>query len=347
MDVVDRGVFAQAGLREGDRIVSVNGQPVTTEGQLVQMLTQPAAGAQALNIAVMRGTQQQMVAVQPAALVQGIAAFDPLYQAGLILNDRIPDRLVVARVFPRTPAYYAGIRAGDVLTSMNGSPLVSLDNLTQVLQTAGGNVLTLQVDRLGQTRQLSLGAGEGSIRSAMRPTLNANAEVAAGQRSAIVTPNGVSGRTPDVPRTSAGTGSTTPARAAARETAKTTSGGVIGAGGTPGSSLTNPPAVAAQEAAAQRANVGIPPQNLPQGAQLVNPNPANPAQGTIIANPSVVPGAAPLGTVPGTQGTNPGAPGGTTPGTGGGASAPIGTAPGTGAPGGTGAGGTGAGGSGT
>jgi membrane-associated protease RseP (regulator of RpoE activity) len=40
-DLSDKGVFASAGFQAGDKIVSINGQPVTSEAQFVQFLTAP------------------------------------------------------------------------------------------------------------------------------------------------------------------------------------------------------------------------------------------------------------------------------------------------------------------
>src|SRR5207244_1629306 len=76
-DVATQGPFAQAGFREGDRIVSINGQPVTTEAQFVQALMTPGAGT--ANIVINRNGQPFSATVQPAAVVQNIAAIDPLF----------------------------------------------------------------------------------------------------------------------------------------------------------------------------------------------------------------------------------------------------------------------------
>jgi membrane-associated protease RseP (regulator of RpoE activity) len=173
-DVANQSALARAGFREGDRIVSINGQPVTTEAQFVQMLMTPAAGNQPLSVVVARDGQQQPLSVLPALVSQGIATFDPLYQAGLLLDERNPDRLVVTRVFPRTPAFYAGLRPGDVITKLNGAPITSLLSLNQALQGGAGSVLGLQIDRNGQVRQLNLGESDNSIRTAMRPNYGAN-----------------------------------------------------------------------------------------------------------------------------------------------------------------------------
>jgi membrane-associated protease RseP (regulator of RpoE activity) len=167
-DVADSSVFAQAGLLEGDRIVLVNGDPVTTEAQFVEVLSSPSLANQSVSITVARGSQRLKLLVPVSQLMQGIATRDPLYDAGLLIDDRDPNRLVVLRVFPRTPAYYAGLRTGDVLMTVSGRPIVSLNGFVQALD--GGNV-ALEVARSGQPRQLTIDIADLPVRTALRPVL--------------------------------------------------------------------------------------------------------------------------------------------------------------------------------
>ena len=96
--LADNGVFATAGFRAGDQIVSIGGQPVTTEAQFVQFLNAPLTGAQAYEVVVLRGGQRQTLSLQPMALTQGIVNYDPFYQYGLVVDDRNADQIVVQRV---------------------------------------------------------------------------------------------------------------------------------------------------------------------------------------------------------------------------------------------------------
>jgi S1-C subfamily serine protease len=119
-DLAADGVFATAGFREGDRIVSIKGQPVTTEAHVVQYLTGPAIGTEPIPVVVLRGGRQETIVVQPSVITKNIVAYDPLYQYGIVIDDRNLNQIVVRSVFPRTPAYYAGLRAGDVITMVDG-----------------------------------------------------------------------------------------------------------------------------------------------------------------------------------------------------------------------------------
>src|SRR5262249_2815060 len=102
---------------------------------------------------------QVLLQIQPSALVRAIPQRDPFYQYGLIIDDRDSNRLLVQRVFPRTPAYYAGLRAGDVITGWDGRSHGAITDLAQALQEPAGN-LDLQIARGNASRTLSLDAGE-------------------------------------------------------------------------------------------------------------------------------------------------------------------------------------------
>jgi type II secretory pathway component PulC len=200
-DIANNSVFSSAGFREGDRIVSVNGRPITTESQFMQYLTGPNLGTQPIQVVVFRNGQQQTLSLQPTALTQGIVAYDPLYQYGILVDDRSPNQLAIQRVYPRTPAYYAGLRQGDVITTFGGQPITSLDAFTQGLSQASGP-LALQVTRAGQTRDIQLEpfvSSQDSVRTALRPNLDGNAALDGRAGAAGTAPGVAPSSTPQTP----------------------------------------------------------------------------------------------------------------------------------------------------
>jgi S1-C subfamily serine protease len=170
-DIAAEGAITGVGFQENDRIISINGTPVNNESAFMRALLSPAGLNQPASVVVSRNGQQQTLTLQPAALVQGMAAADPYLQYGLILDTSNPNRVTVERVFPRTPAFYAGLRAGDVITGANGQPLTSAEAFTQALQSANGQI-ALQISRNNQTRTINFSLAN-QARTALRPTLDA------------------------------------------------------------------------------------------------------------------------------------------------------------------------------
>ncbi|NVK16884.1 MAG: RIP metalloprotease RseP [Rhodobacteraceae bacterium] len=62
----------------------------------------------------------------------------------------------VRGVVPRSAAADAGLEPGDVIVSVDGAPLVSFDQLKELVETADGRVLVLDVWRGGETVEMAL-----------------------------------------------------------------------------------------------------------------------------------------------------------------------------------------------
>jgi C-terminal processing protease CtpA/Prc len=121
-DVSSRGAIAKLGFREGDRIVSVNGHRVTREDEFLQYLLR--GDIRRVKVIVLRDNREETIYVEPAVLTDEYEYTEvaPLERFGVILDDRYDDRIVVWRVIPRSPAYYAGFRPGDVIVTFGGRP---------------------------------------------------------------------------------------------------------------------------------------------------------------------------------------------------------------------------------
>jgi membrane-associated protease RseP (regulator of RpoE activity) len=173
--LIEDGPFALAGLREGDRITSVNGRPIDRETQFADAMMAALVGNHPVQLAIVRGSQKQTVSLKASAVKDAIMAPDPLYQAGLLIDERHSDLLIVQRVFPLTPAFYAGLRQADVIASVNGQPMASLAELSQALGK-GGN-LSVVITRGSKSRQviMSLGSNRSTQLSRLHQGSSADA----------------------------------------------------------------------------------------------------------------------------------------------------------------------------
>jgi len=155
-DVAADAALGRFGFVEGDRIVSVGGQTIANETDFVRMLLNNNARNR-MNVIVMRDGQQQTLYVDPVVLRQQITTVtnvDPLETFGVVLDDRYNDRLIVWRVIPRSPAFYAGIRAGDVITTFGGQRIANAAALLQIVQRTQPGMIPIQITRNGRTRTI-------------------------------------------------------------------------------------------------------------------------------------------------------------------------------------------------
>ena len=164
-DVAPAGTVAQYGFLEGDRIVSVNGLRVTDEPEFIQYLFAEDVVNDRVPVVVTRGGRRRIVYVEPSTLLASLerTTFDPLARFGVVLDDRYYDRIVVWRVLPRTPAFYAGLRRGDVITSFDGQSVVDAGDFVRLIQSAEPAEISLQISRNQQLRDLEVDLTEFEI----------------------------------------------------------------------------------------------------------------------------------------------------------------------------------------
>jgi hypothetical protein len=174
-DVSSSGAITRFGFREGDQILSVNGWRVDDESTFIEYLFDPELRTQRVEVIVWRGGRQVANHVQPSVLIQEYTSTssqsDPLEEYGLVLDDRYPSNIVVWKVLPRTPAFYAGIRPGDTIVSWGGYRVSNPQQFTSYVQRGWSGPIDLQVNRSRQMRQLQLDMDQGARRTALRPNV--------------------------------------------------------------------------------------------------------------------------------------------------------------------------------
>lgn len=150
---VTGGPAAQAGLRNLDLVVKLDGKPIASYEQLAKELAREPAGATP-RLEVMRprlvpapgakGTAQDPISVQlPAALQPG--------QFGIESAE-----LTLATVQPGSAAQEAGLLRGDRLVSVDGHPALSWYDEAELFQGAGARPIPLVIEREGKLVQLTL-----------------------------------------------------------------------------------------------------------------------------------------------------------------------------------------------
>jgi C-terminal processing protease CtpA/Prc len=156
-DVSSKGAIARFGFHEGDRIVSVNGHRVTTEAEFIQFVLH--SDVDQVKIIVIRDGREEVIVVEPQVLTREYdveyTQTDPLERFGIIVDDRYDDRIVVWRVIPRSPAYYAGFRPGDVVVNFGGRPYKTRTEFEHGAGEWKEGEVNVEIRRGDKTRQLS------------------------------------------------------------------------------------------------------------------------------------------------------------------------------------------------
>ncbi len=141
---------AEAGLREGDVILAVNGDPIkgVTISATIGSVGVGARVELRSRVTARRAGSPGPLPTPTASFVEGRRIAPGL--AGALLGETRSSRgvpaLPVGTVEANSPAWHAGLREGDRLLEVNGQRVASLRDVTQVLRQTG-DILTLRIQR--------------------------------------------------------------------------------------------------------------------------------------------------------------------------------------------------------
>jgi regulator of sigma E protease len=145
-----------AGWQPGDKIVSIDGQPVDAQSNLVSLINDNAG--QQVAVTIQRGNEQVETTVTPREdPPQGQGA------TGIVFSDGRLSDVTIRSVDPGSPAAAAGLREGDQLMAIDGAWIEAFAQAGGMLTAAQGSDVTLTVSRDGQPLDLMVSVPQASI----------------------------------------------------------------------------------------------------------------------------------------------------------------------------------------
>ena len=134
--------YAAAGLQVGDEILEIDQAPVDTWEDVRGRLA--SAEAASLALKVRRDGQERPLEVryEGANMVERLSGLD-YFRAS-----------AVSTVIPDSPAERAGLRPGDVITSVNGAPVTQWYEMVELIRVRPGVETTVSWTRNGQSHQV-------------------------------------------------------------------------------------------------------------------------------------------------------------------------------------------------
>jgi len=150
----DRTPAALAGLRTGDRITAVNGEPVAAWSELRWNLMQAAVDKKEASLTVERSGYGRVNAILPAATMTALDLEGDIV-GNLGIGVALPSP-VVQQVLPGGAAERGGLQVGDLLKSVDGVAVQDGIAFIELIRAAPDKTVQVEVIRAGQPRTLAV-----------------------------------------------------------------------------------------------------------------------------------------------------------------------------------------------
>ena len=145
-----------AGLREGDKIISIDGRKVGDFSQIVELVAigagRDADGKPSANIEIERDGKIRNVKINPILIKTNVSTGDEIRMIGVSPAAK----MTVGKLMPNSPAEKAGIKAGDEVVGIGGRKVFSNAQLGGYLDSLkDGAAVKLEILRNGAKTEIS------------------------------------------------------------------------------------------------------------------------------------------------------------------------------------------------
>ncbi|MGH1346129.1 MAG: site-2 protease family protein [Nannocystales bacterium] len=130
----------EAGLQQGDRIVAIDERDVRSWSEMANRVSK--APEQELQVQIERDGKRLDRVITPKKVVRrnALKVAEARGRLGVISLFYAPE---IGVIDPHSPAFLEGLRTGDVITSLNGEPVRTIEELERMLAVTGDAVVRL------------------------------------------------------------------------------------------------------------------------------------------------------------------------------------------------------------
>jgi serine protease Do/serine protease DegQ len=148
--VLNNSTAEDAGIEEGDVIVSIDGQSTKSTGQLRTRIGMRAIGDD-IEVALIRNghLKELTVEIGKAGNTGSLAQTHKLLKGVQLENNSNGQGVIIVSMTPNSFAAYSGLRPGDIILGANKKPVTTIESLNNSLKDSNKKIL-LRINRKGR-----------------------------------------------------------------------------------------------------------------------------------------------------------------------------------------------------
>jgi regulator of sigma E protease len=148
------GPADKAGLKPGDKILEVDGKPVSKFGGMGDSVTWRIVRSEGASVPIKVERDGKVLLFSPSPAIEETK----FWQRKSLRQIKIApaEASIIAEVSPNSPAAKAGLKPGDRVLDVNGNRLYHFAALTEIIEDHPDQPLALNIDRKGQCVTVSL-----------------------------------------------------------------------------------------------------------------------------------------------------------------------------------------------
>jgi len=164
--VLPESPAGEAGLKAGDKVLSIDGKPVTRFGGMSEesiIWRVVSSEGEKIQVTVERDGKKQTVEAKPT-----IPATKPWMRKAFREIGILPaETPMIAKVRPNSPAAQAGVRPNDLIVSINGRRLYHIAQVADFIRDHPNETFSLGIERSGATLSVPFTPGHPEIGEVM------------------------------------------------------------------------------------------------------------------------------------------------------------------------------------
>ena len=148
--VLDNASAQSAGIKQGDVIISIDGKPTKSTGQLRTRIGMKAIGEK-ISVGLIRGgdLKQFEVEIGQTKAHQTLTQQHKLLKGVQLENNSNGRGVIILGMTPNSFAAYSGLRPGDIILGANKQPVTTIESLNNSLKGSNKKTL-LRINRKGR-----------------------------------------------------------------------------------------------------------------------------------------------------------------------------------------------------